>query len=140
MRSKKQCISLACRLFAFHSQTSDIRHLHWVPHEFSDSQKASQVELSIELRDVLLSIRHQGQNEDTSERLTSHQSCFYLSADHEMIWLRDGDEVPDRGKYVIQSQKLMLAFVWNPHAFQVVDPMSWQGMPKRETFTAAYYI
>jgi hypothetical protein len=47
-----------------------VSHLHWAPHKLSDSQKARQgkstrVELSIELRDLLLSIRHQGQDEDT---------------------------------------------------------------------------
>jgi hypothetical protein len=39
---------------------SDIRYLHYVPHKLSDSQQASQVELSIQLRDLLLSIQHQG--------------------------------------------------------------------------------
>jgi hypothetical protein len=52
-----------------------------------------------------------------------------------MIWLPDGDEISDREKHKIQSLKLMLTFVWNPHGFQVVDAMS-----KGEMFTAAYYI
>jgi hypothetical protein len=58
-------------------------------------------------------------------------------SDHEMIWLPDGDgdEISDREKHMIESPKLMPAFVWNPHAFQVVD-----AMPKGETFTATYYI
>jgi hypothetical protein len=47
-------------------------------------------------------------------------------SDHEMIWLPDGDEVPDREKHMIQSPTLMLMFVWNPHGFQVVDAMSRQ--------------
>jgi hypothetical protein len=34
-----------------------------------------------------------------------------------------------------QSPKLRLTFVWNLHGFQVVD-----AMPKREIFTAAYYV
>jgi hypothetical protein len=44
-------------------------------------------------------------------------------SDHEMIWLPDGDEVLDPKKHMIQSPKLMLTFVWNPHRFQVVDAM-----------------
>jgi hypothetical protein len=52
-----------------------------------------------------------------------------------MIWLSDGDEIPDRQKHMIQSPKLMLTFVWNPHGFQVVDTI-----PKGEIFTAAYSI
>jgi hypothetical protein len=42
-------------------------------------------------------------------------------SDHEMGWLPDGDEVPDRENHTIQSPKLMLTFVWNPDGFQVVD-------------------
>jgi hypothetical protein len=37
-----------------------VRDVHWVPDKFADSQKASRIELSIQLRDFLLSIRNQG--------------------------------------------------------------------------------
>jgi hypothetical protein len=37
-----------------------VRCLGWVPDKPSDSEKARQVELSIQLRALLLSIRHQG--------------------------------------------------------------------------------
>jgi hypothetical protein len=46
-----------------------------------------------------------------------------------MIWLPDGDEIIDREKHMIQSPKLMLPFVWNPHGFQVVDVMPCHAMP-----------
>jgi hypothetical protein len=39
---------------------ADIRHLHWVTHKLSDSQKANQVKFSIQFCDLLLSIRQQG--------------------------------------------------------------------------------
>jgi hypothetical protein len=52
-----------------------------------------------------------------------------------MIWLPDREEVLDREKHMIQSQKLMLTFLWNPHGFQIVDTM-----PKGEIFMAAYYV
>jgi hypothetical protein len=32
---------------------------------------------------------------------------------HEMIWLPDGDVVPDRTKHIIQTSKLMPKFVQN---------------------------
>jgi hypothetical protein len=57
-----------------------------------------------------------------------------------MIWLLDGDEVLDREKRMIQSPKLMLTFVWNPHGFQVVDIMPCHANPKGEIFMAAYDI
>jgi hypothetical protein len=52
-----------------------------------------------------------------------------------MIWLPDGDEVPDPEKHILPRPKLMLTFVWNPHGFQILD-----AMPKGEKFTAAYQI
>jgi hypothetical protein len=55
-----------------------------------------------------------------------------------MIWLPDGDEIPDREKRKIQSPKLMLTFVWNPHGFQVVDAM--QCHAKRRDVHATYDI
>jgi hypothetical protein len=76
-------------------------------------------------------------------------------SDHEIIWLPDGDEVPDREKHMIQSPKLMQTFVWNPHGFQIVDAMQCNAMqchamqcnampchamPKGEMFRAAYDI
>jgi hypothetical protein len=47
--------------------------------------------------------------------------------------MRDG--VPDREKCMIQSPKLTVMFVWNPHGFQVVD-----AIPKGEMFTGTYSI
>jgi hypothetical protein len=40
-----------------------------------------------------------------------------------MIWLPDGDEIPDREKHMIDYPILMPALGWNPHGFQVVDAM-----------------
>jgi hypothetical protein len=53
-----------------------------------------------------------------------------------MIWLPDGDEVPDREKRMIQSPKLVLTFVWNSMDFKLLMPC--HAMPKQEMFTAAY--
>jgi hypothetical protein len=48
---------------------------------------------------------------------------------HDLIWLADRDEIPDREKHMIQSPKLMPMFVWNPHGFQLVDAMPCHAMP-----------
>jgi hypothetical protein len=48
---------------------------------------------------------------------------FVGRSDQEIIWLPDEDEVPDREKHTIQSPKLILSFVWNPHGLSVVDAM-----------------
>jgi hypothetical protein len=39
-------------------------------------------------------------------------------------------EAPNREKRRIQSLKLMLPFVWNPHGFHVVDAMPYHAMDK----------
>jgi hypothetical protein len=62
---------------------SDIRSLHRVPHKLSDNEKTRQVELSIQLRDILLFIWHQGLDGDTYSCLTS-ESWFCLSTDQVM--------------------------------------------------------
>jgi hypothetical protein len=55
------CILLACRFSAFHSQTSDIFIGFFISAPTVRRQgKASRVELSIQLRNVLLFVRHQG--------------------------------------------------------------------------------
>jgi hypothetical protein len=84
--------------------------------------------LSIQFRDLLLSIQHQGSDGEIDQSLRGRDSVtiYYLSTDHETIWLPDGDEISDREKHMVQSPKLMLTFVWNPHGLQVVDIMPWQ--------------
>jgi hypothetical protein len=51
---------------------------------------------------------------------------------HEMFWLPDGEDVPDWEIHTIQSPKLMLTFVWNPHGFHIVDDMPCHAMPCRK--------
>jgi hypothetical protein len=61
-------------------------------------------------------------------------------SDHEMIWLPDGDEVPDREKHMIQNPKLMLTFVWNPHEFQVVDAMQQERCSRPPTISEIFSL
>jgi hypothetical protein len=67
---------------------------------------------------------------------TVEESWFMVllidKSDHKMIWLPDGDQVPDREKHVIQNPKLMLTLVWNLHGFQVVDVMPCRAMPSQK--------
>jgi hypothetical protein len=106
---------------------SDIRPLHWVPHKLSDSQKASRIESS---RVV----------DPTSPPPVVHPVAtigwghIFDSNPWGVMVLhldRSSDDLtarwrwgPDREKCMIQSQKLMLRFAWNPHGFQVVDALA----------------
>jgi hypothetical protein len=110
------------------------------PSKLSDSQKASQLKSSRVVDSTpSRSVVHPESNLvwDTYSPLTS-ESWLSLSADHEMTWLPDGDEVPDREKHMIQSPKLMLTFVWNLHEFQVVDATACHA--KRGEIHRRYYI
>jgi hypothetical protein len=70
----------------------------------------------------------------TYEHWTS-ESWFSLSTDHEMNWLRDGDEPRNRENHMIPSPKWMPTFVWDRGEFQFVD-----AMPNGKIFRPSYDI
>jgi hypothetical protein len=107
-----------------------IRHLRWVPHFLTIEQKALRVQMAGELLGIL-SIQSRRQWHDI---VTLDESWFYWCSDHDLMWLRPGETVPDRERYTIQSPKLMVTIVWNPNGFHVVD-----ALPKAGKFNAHYY-
>jgi hypothetical protein len=44
-------------------------------------------------------------------------------------------EIPERGRRIVQSQKVMLAIVWNPRGFHLVNIL-----PKGFKFNASYDV
>jgi hypothetical protein len=64
---------------------------------------------------------------------TGDESWFYLSTNHESIWLEDGEEVPQRARKTIGSQKVMVTIFWSPRGFSVVE-----ALPKNEKFNSKY--
>jgi hypothetical protein len=58
-----------------------------------------------------------------------------LSTNHELIWFPAGAPVLDEEGHTIQSPKLMLTVVWNPHGFYLVDTL-----PERMKFNGNYYV
>jgi hypothetical protein len=125
MRSKKHCILSPCRFSAFHTQTSEI----FIGFLASSSAVRRQVESTRAVNPTSQPpVVHPASGIGCIYIFTLDESLFMVllvdRLDHETIWLPDGDEVPDREKHMIQSPKLMLAFAWNPHGFQVVDVMS----------------
>jgi hypothetical protein len=53
--------------------------------------------------------------------VTLDQSWFYLSMDHEMIWLQSDEKVPERECTLFNQKKLMLAIVGNPSDFYFIN-------------------
>jgi histone-lysine N-methyltransferase SETMAR len=59
---------------------------------------------------------------------------FYLSLDHEQIWLRVEEQPPERPRHTIQDPKRIMTIAWNPLGFHLLD-----AFPKGNTFNAEYY-
>jgi hypothetical protein len=69
-----------------------VRHLRWVPHRMSAIQKSNRVELS---RTLLFLVTTQ-QGRCWHDIVTLDESWFYLNTNHELIWLRADEKVPER--------------------------------------------
>ena len=107
-----------------------VRHLRWVPHRLSDSQKTMRVTLSTEL----LRLLEQQERRAWHDMITLDESWFYFCTDHELIWLAPGETVPERGGHTIQSPKMMVTIAWNTNGFHVLA-----DLPKGVKFNATYY-
>jgi hypothetical protein len=54
--------------------------------------------------------------------------------DHEQIWLRPGETLPERARHTIQDRKIMVTIAWNPLGFPLIVALS-----KGPIFNAEYY-
>jgi transposase len=64
----------------------------------------------------------------------SAQAIYNLATDHEQIWLRPGETLPERVRHAIQDRKYMVIIAWNPLGFPLI-----MTLPKRRTFNTKYY-
>jgi hypothetical protein len=83
------------------------------PHRLTTAQKSNRAELSQQLLSMLEIQRVRFWH----NIVTLDESWFYLSTDHEMIWLQSDEKVPEMERHIIQSNELMLTIVWNPSGF-----------------------
>jgi hypothetical protein len=67
--------------------------------------------------------------------ITFDESWFYLSTDHELIWLPQDETVPEHKQYTLQSKTLMPTVVCNQQSFHLIDVLA-----KRHKFTAVYHV
>jgi transposase len=67
--------------------------------------------------------------------VTLDESWFYINTEHELIWLQLDEEIPERERGTIQSEKVMLTIVWNLSGFHVINVL-----PKGFKFNASYYV
>jgi hypothetical protein len=64
----------------------------------------------------------------------SAQAIYNLATDHEQIWLRPGETLPERARHAIQNRKIRVTIAWNPLGFPLIV-----ALPKWRTFNAEYY-
>jgi hypothetical protein len=76
-----------------------------------------------------------GQHQSWEFLLTLDESWFYLSRDHEIIWLRESESPIEKEKHMIQVKRKMITMIWNPHGFHIVH-----ALPKGENFNVIYYV
>lgn len=107
-----------------------VKHLKFVPHTLSDSQKVERVELSRKLLEVIKQARHQS----WAYFLTGDESWFYFSTDYETQWLYPSEKPSTRPKTIISTPKRMLTIFWSPLGFRIVEMLP-QGMK----FSAEYF-
>jgi hypothetical protein len=107
------------------------RHLRWIPHLLSHSQKLDRVTLLQQL----LSVLERQERRSWHDMVILDESWFYLNADHELIWLQRDEEVSERERCTVQSEKVMTTIVWNPSGFHLI-----KLRPKVFKHNANYYI
>jgi histone-lysine N-methyltransferase SETMAR len=108
-----------------------VKHLRWVPHSLTASQKHQRVQLSKELLLLLTSV----QADPNQYLITLDESWFYLWSERDTIWLQPGSEPPERVKHTVQDEKVMITIAWWTSGFHLVT-----GLPKGQKFNANYYI
>jgi hypothetical protein len=66
--------------------------------------------------------------------ITLDESSFYLSTDHEQIWLRIEEQLPEKPRHAIHDPKTMATIPWNSLEFHLLEEL-----PKGNKFIAEYY-
>jgi hypothetical protein len=91
--SVQRCLTQS---FGFH-----VRHLRWVPHLLSHSQKLDRLTLSQQPLPVL----ERQERQPWHDMVTLDESWFYLNMEHEPIWLQPDEKIPETDQHTVQSEK-----------------------------------
>jgi hypothetical protein len=75
----------------------------------------------IELSRRLLSLLTTQQERWWHDTVTLDESWFDLNTDHELIWLRADEKVPERERHTVHSDKLRFTILWNPNGFHLIN-------------------
>jgi predicted DNA-binding transcriptional regulator AlpA len=78
-----------------------VKHLPWVPDDFTQTQKPQRISISNQLLRKIRSVKPQGWH----FVIIPVESSFTAGTDHDQVWLRAHQEPPERPKDVIQDKR-----------------------------------
>jgi hypothetical protein len=84
-------------------------HLRWVPHALSPNQKSERVSDS---RLLLAALAHNGATLFQAV-ITGDESRFFLSYPRDSMWASSRDDIPDRMKQPIATEKCLISVLWS---------------------------
>jgi transposase len=127
-----------CRHFRI-AQTTCLRILHdnlgmkrfnlrWVPHALNSNQKAERVTLSHEILAILESDRRNS----FRNVIIGDESWFLVYYPRDSIWAQSRDEVPERIRQKIDSEKCLISVLWSVNGIH-----SLEEVPKGTAYDSA---
>jgi hypothetical protein len=89
-------------------------HLRWIPHGWMTSLRQIPMEICRELLPIF-------KDHEKNRFVTGDESWFTLEFHHSMKWSVSRDDVPQKVKQQIGTQKFMLTVIWGIDGFHDVD-------------------
>jgi hypothetical protein len=99
-----------------------IFHLRWTPHELTTNLRQILMETC---RKLLLILKTHEKNK-WQRYVTAAESCFTLDFHYSTKWSVSRDDIPQKLKEHIGTQKIMMTVIWGIDGFHVVDLMTEQ--------------
>jgi hypothetical protein len=82
-------------------------NLRWVPHSLDSNQKAERVTLSHRLLEIL----EKDEENDFYNVLAGYEFWFYLEYSHESATAESRDEIPERIRQKINTEKCLISVI-----------------------------
>jgi hypothetical protein len=105
-------------------------NLRWVPHSLDDAQKAERISLSTDL----LRILKQSQKTGFANIITGDELWFYFEYPHQLVWAPSRDEVPERFKQKLDTEKCLISVIWSVNGIH-----SLFYVPKGTTYNTTFF-
>jgi hypothetical protein len=69
------------------------------------------------------------------DMVTLDESRLHLNMDHEAIWLQPDEDISERERRTLSSEKVMITIIWNSSGFHLIKLLA-NGLK----FNASYYV